>query len=137
MTDHVVCRLDEIPVGSSRRVSAGGRDIAIFNVGGQLSAIADRCPHEGASLCLGRVTGVVRADAPGQYRLEREGELVRCPWHGWEFDLKTGKSYCDPNRMKVRTFDVSVKAGETLAEGPYRIEVFEVAVRDEYVVVTL
>lgn len=137
MTDHVVCRLEDIPAGSSRRVTVNGRDIAIFNVGGDLSAIADRCPHEGASLCLGRVTGVVRSDAPGQYRLEQEGELVRCPWHGWEFDLKSGKSYCDPKRMKVRTFDVAVRPGETLAEGPYRIEVFSVAVRDDYVVVSL
>ncbi|WP_127104107.1 Rieske (2Fe-2S) protein [Pararhodobacter zhoushanensis] len=137
MTDHVVCRLDEVPAGASKRVSINGRAIAIFNVAGTLSAIGDRCPHEGASLCLGRVTGVVRADGPGNYRLEREGELVRCPWHGWEFDLKTGKSYCDPTRLKVRTFDVQVKPGETLAEGPYTIDVFDVAVRDDYVVVSL
>lgn len=137
MTDHVVCRLDEIPAGTSKRVSINGRAIAIFNVAGTLSAIGDRCPHEGASLCLGRVTGVVRADGPGNYRLEREGELVRCPWHGWEFDLKTGKSYCDPARLKVRTFDVQVKPGETLAEGPYTIDVFDVVVRDDYVVVSL
>ncbi|WP_068298362.1 Rieske (2Fe-2S) protein [Pararhodobacter sp. CCB-MM2] len=137
MTEHVVCRLDEIPVGSAKRVSIGPRDIAIFNVGGKLSAIANRCPHEGAQLCLGRVSGSARADRPGQHRLEREGELVRCPWHGWEFDLATGKSYCDPERMKVRSFEVSVKPGDTLAEGPYQIETFEVSVRDAYVVLTL
>jgi len=137
MTDHVVCRLAEIPAGASRRVTVNGRDIAIFNVAGQLSAIADRCPHEGASLCLGRVTGVVSASAPGEQVLERAGELVRCPWHGWEFDLKTGQSFCDPTRMKVRTFGVTVKPGEALAEGPYRIEVFAVSVRDDYVVLTV
>ncbi|MFC7705468.1 Rieske (2Fe-2S) protein [Plastorhodobacter daqingensis] len=137
MPEHVVCRLDEIPAGQSRRFTIGKRDIAIFNVNGALSAIADRCPHEGASLCAGRVTGLVQSDGPGSYRMEREGELVRCPWHGWEFDLRTGQSYCDPARMKVRTFGVKVMPGAGLQEGPYTIEVYDVAVRDDYVVVTL
>ncbi|WP_370206973.1 Rieske (2Fe-2S) protein [Pararhodobacter marinus] len=137
MSEHVVCRLDEIPAGSSKRVTVGKRDIAIFNVGGRLSAIANRCPHEGAQLCLGKVTGVVRADRPGQYRMEREGEMVRCPWHGWEFDLETGKSYCDPQRLKVKAFDVAVKPGSDLVEGPYTIETYDVQVRDSYVVLTL
>ena len=137
MAEHVVCKLEEIPEGEARRFTIGKRDIAIFNIRGELAAIADRCPHEGASLCKGKVSGLVQSDGPGDYRMEREGELVRCPWHGWEFDLRTGRSYCDPTRMKVRTFDVQVRPGETLAEGPYQIEVYDVSVRDDYVVLTL
>jgi 3-phenylpropionate/trans-cinnamate dioxygenase ferredoxin subunit len=63
--------------------------------------------------------------------------MVRCPWHGWEFDLATGRSYCDPARMKVRTFGVKVCPVAALEEGPYRIEVFPVRVEDAYVVVSL
>jgi nitrite reductase/ring-hydroxylating ferredoxin subunit len=137
MTDHVVCKLDEIPEGKARRFAVGKRDIAIFNVNGKLSAIADRCPHEGASLCKGKISGLVQSDRPGDFRLERAGELIRCPWHGWEFDLSTGQSYCDPARMKVRTFHVKVSPGSELEEGPYQIEVYDVSVRDNYVIVTL
>lgn len=137
MTEHVVCKLQDIPVGEARRFMIGPRAIAIFNVQGELNAIADRCPHEGASLCKGKIAALVMSDGPGDYRLEREGELVRCPWHGWEFDIKTGKSYCDPTRMKVRTFDVQVKPGESLAEGPYKLEIYDVSVRDDYVVVSM
>jgi 3-phenylpropionate/trans-cinnamate dioxygenase ferredoxin subunit len=137
MTDHVVCPLSDLPPGTARRVTVDRRDIAVFNVGGQLSAIADRCPHEGASLSRGQVGGVVVSDGPGDYRVERAGEMVRCPWHGWEFELSTGRSYCDPARLKVRSFGVKICQGAALEEGPYRIEVFAVKVADDYVVVTV
>jgi 3-phenylpropionate/trans-cinnamate dioxygenase ferredoxin subunit len=53
MTDHVVCALADLPPGAARRVTVAARDIAVFNAGGRLSAIADRCPHEAASLSKG------------------------------------------------------------------------------------
>lgn len=137
MTDHVVCPLAELPPGTARRVTLDRRDIAVFNVDGRLWAIADRCPHEGASLSRGQVGGVVVSDGPGDYRIERPGSMVRCPWHGWEFELATGRSYCDPARMKVRSFGVRICPGALLEEGPYRIETFPVSVQDDYIVVTV
>jgi nitrite reductase/ring-hydroxylating ferredoxin subunit len=137
MSQHVVCRTDEIAVGSAERVSVAGRDIAIFNVNGEFAAISDRCPHEGASLCRGKIVGLAEADEPGQVRMLREGEFVRCPWHGWEFDIRTGKSWCDPARTRVKSFAVSVADGAALQEGPYRIDVYEVSLKDDYVVVTI
>ena len=137
VAQHVVCRIDEVPVGGSKRIQVAGRDIALFNTNGTLAAIANTCPHAGASLCKGRISGLPQADEPGEYRFEREGELVRCPWHGWEFDIRTGKSYCDPARTRVKSYEVSVEKGAALEEGPYRIEVYEVSLQDEYVVLSL
>lgn len=134
---HVVCRADEIAPGAARRVEIDGRAIAVFNIDGSFAAIADRCPHEGASLCRGQVVGLAEADEPGRYRMVRQGEFVRCPWHGWEFDLKTGRSWCDPARIRVKSYDVAVARAGELAEGPYRIDVFEVAQDGDYVVVTV
>jgi nitrite reductase/ring-hydroxylating ferredoxin subunit len=134
---HVVCRADEIAPGGSRRVSVAGREIAIFNVNGEFSAIGDRCPHEGASLCAGKVVGLAQCDEPGEARMTREGEFVRCPWHGWEFDLKTGRSWCDPRRTRVKKFDVAVEAGASIVEGPYRIEVFAISREGAYLVIEL
>lgn len=139
MAQHIVCRIDELPVGQAKRMQVEGRDIAVFNVNGTFAAIANLCPHEGASLCKGKVTGLPKADPsePGSYRLERQGEMVRCPWHGWEFDIRTGKSYCDPARTRVRSYDVAVASGAELQEGPYQIDVYEVSLKDDYIILTV
>lgn len=135
MTRHIVAAVGEIEPGGSRRVRAEGRDIALFRIGDEYHAIHDRCPHEGASLCAGRIVGLAVSDRPGSYRLERQGELLRCPWHGWEFDIRTGQSWCDPDRIRVRSFGTSVEAGASLAEGPYLAETYPVSVERNYVLI--
>jgi 3-phenylpropionate/trans-cinnamate dioxygenase ferredoxin subunit len=71
----------------------------------------------------------------GVYQRSRVGELLRCAWHGWEFDMRTGQSWFDPKRVKVRTYPVVIEDGETLAKGPYVAETFPVHVEDSYVIV--
>ncbi len=137
MARHVVAKVDELDIGKSKLVKVAGRDIALFNVKGEFFAIANRCPHEGADLCRGQVVGLAESDEPGQYRMTRHGELVRCPWHGWEFDIRTGKSWCDPARTRVKSFDVSVSKGGALTEGPYQAETFPVSIDEDYVVVEI
>ncbi len=134
MARHVVATVQEIPEGGRKLVTVRGRPITIFNVKGEYFALFDRCPHEGGSLCRGKITGLVQSDGPGHYELTRKGEIIRCPWHGWEFDLRTGKSWCDPRRTRVRSYAASVEAGATLIEGPYVAETFEVTVEDDYIV---
>jgi nitrite reductase/ring-hydroxylating ferredoxin subunit len=46
---------------------------------------------------------------PGEYVWDREGEILRCPWHGWEFDLTTGRSIFNPHKLRVRTYEVTVE----------------------------
>jgi 3-phenylpropionate/trans-cinnamate dioxygenase ferredoxin subunit len=135
MARHIVAAAHEIPPGSRRRVEVEGRPVAIFNVNGELFALLDRCPHQGASLCEGNLVGLVESPAPGQYRYSRKGEIIRCPWHGWEYDLRTGKSFCEPERARVRSFPVSIAPGRTLVEGPYVAETFPVRIEDDYVVI--
>ena len=137
MTRHVVATVDEIPPGGRKIVEAGGREIGIFNLGGEFFAIANRCPHEGASLCRGRIVGLVEADDPGTYRYSRRNELVRCPWHGWEFDIRTGRSWCDPQGTKVRSYQVSLEAGSALLDTGLRAETFPVSVEKRYLVIEL
>lgn len=135
MARHVVSRVADIPVGASKVVSVRGRPIAVFNVGGEFFAVLDRCPHEGASLSCGARVGLVQSDEPGRFSFSRPGEFVRCPWHGWEYDLKTGQSWCDPDDIKVKTYATRIEPGEELVKGPYVVDTFPVTVEEDYVVV--
>jgi nitrite reductase/ring-hydroxylating ferredoxin subunit len=135
MARHVVATADEIPEGGRKLVSIRGRPIVVFNVKGEYFALYDRCPHEGGSLSRGKLTGLVESDGPGQYRFSRQGEIIRCPWHGWEFDIRTGKSWCDPRRTRVRNYEATLEQGSTLVEGPYEATTVPVTVDGAYIVV--
>ena len=135
MARHVVAALADIPPGARKRVDVAGRPIVVFNVEGELFAVSNRCPHAGGSLEHAQQVGLVESSGPGSYSYSRKGEIIRCPWHGWEFDLRTGKSWCDPSTVKVRYYAVTVEPGAKVVEGPYKAETFQVAVEGEYVVV--
>jgi nitrite reductase/ring-hydroxylating ferredoxin subunit len=164
MGKHVVATVAEIPPGRRKIVEVAGRSIGVFNVNGEFLAIRNRCPHESGPLCEGRLVGFLVSDRPGEYRHSRPGEILRCPWHGWEFDLRTGQSWFDPRRVRVRRYDVAVAPGaalvggagpsdgqagapgnaadvradaeaEGMARGPHVAETYAVSVEEEYVLV--
>jgi nitrite reductase/ring-hydroxylating ferredoxin subunit len=136
MPKQTVARTTEIPPGTNKVVTVRGREIVVFNVDGEFFAFLNRCPHEGAKLCYGVLVGLTESDGPGDYRFKRKGEMLRCPWHGWEFDLRTGRSRSDPERVKLRGFPVSVGADQSPeAEGPYVAETFPVTTVEDFVIV--
>jgi nitrite reductase/ring-hydroxylating ferredoxin subunit len=100
----------DLPPGTRRIVSAGRFGIGVFNVGGQFYALNNYCPHMGAPLCKGPITATAVADSPYQAALVRDGEILRCPWHGWEFDIETGRTLTSPTR-RTKTFRVIVQDG--------------------------
>ena len=95
MSRHVVATVDEIAPGNSKLVTVKGREIGLFNVKGEFYALANRCPHAGGALCDGEIAGL-RSPRGRATTVVRQGEFLRCPWHGWEFEIATGQSYCDP-----------------------------------------
>jgi nitrite reductase/ring-hydroxylating ferredoxin subunit len=122
---YVVCPLSELPAGQRKIVSVGQRSIGVFNVNGALHALRNRCPHKGAPLCQGIVRPLVTSTKPYQFDVEREGEILRCPWHGWEFDIATGRSIFNPHQVRVKSYEVSVEAAietETLETFPVTVE---------------
>jgi 3-phenylpropionate/trans-cinnamate dioxygenase ferredoxin subunit len=145
---YTVARADEIPPGERKIVHVDGRSIGVFNVRGEYFAVLNRCPHQGGPLCQGNTHGFLRPGAVGEFLYSRPGEILRCPWHGWEFDLRTGQSWFDPAHVLVRRYEVSVEAGaalvtaeqvppgmEGLQPGPYVAQTFPVSVEEHYVVV--
>ena len=132
MGKHVVGRASEIPPGERRIVEVEGRSIGVFNVNGTYYALRNGCPHQMAPLCKGTVTGTTLPSKPGEYIWAREGEIVRCPWHGWEFDITSGRSIFNPHRMRVKTYKVTVEA--TLPDEEPSVETYIVTVEDEFVI---
>ena len=137
MTKHVVAAAVDVQSGERLKVDVAGTPVAIFNLDGEYFGLMDRCPHMGGSLCEGRLIGLVESEGPGQYKYSRGGEIVRCPWHGWEFDIRTGKSRFDPQRWKTRAYAFDVANGEEVLEQAYEAKTVEVTVQDEYIVVDI
>ena len=137
MAKHVVAAVGEIPPGGRKLVTIRGREIGVFNLDGVFYALVNRCPHQGAALCTGEVVSRLEAPLPGEYRLAHPGTMLRCPWHCWEFDIRTGQSWCDPNDIKARSYAVTVEPGEALAKGPFAAETVSAEVEQDYVVLTL
>ena len=108
-----VCSLDELPPGEMKLVDVGKFGVGVYNVAGSLYAIVNYCSHEGAPLCEGLIGGTNEStpDEPDGLRRVRDGQIVRCPWHNWEFDVTTGQNVADPHR-RVRTYQVDVADGE-------------------------
>lgn len=103
----IVCHQDELPAGSNRIVTDGKWSAGVYNIAGKLHAIRNVCPHAGAPLCKGTVHGTHAPTDVGEFDPVYVGRILRCPWHGWEFDIITGKALYD-RKSRVATYPVIV-----------------------------
>ncbi len=93
--------------GSVRMIEVGTHLVGLYRVGGDLYALADRCPHRGAPLCRGSIATPIEA-RDGTLALGAHRSIVRCPWHKWEFDIATGRCLVD-ERLRARTYGVRLE----------------------------
>ena len=89
----------DVPAGTIREFQVGGKAIALANVGGQFHAISNTCLHRGGPL----------GDGP------LEGSVVTCPWHGWQYDVSTGKVGQNPS-VGVEVYRVEVRGDEVFVD---------------------
>ena len=140
---HVVCAATELPPGSRCIVEIAGRSIGVFNLDGKIRALKNVCPHKFAPLCEGPITGLVCGDKPGELTMDRGGEIIRCPWHGWEFDIDTGRSVFNPQQVRTKTYPAGfAECGAPAAGGAgdsddKSVETFTAKIEDQNVVVYL
>ena len=129
-TRHEICTAGDIPIGKRKIVTVGKRSIGIFNVHGSLYAVKNTCPHQGAELCRGSVGGtMLPASGPGEYNYAMDGQVLRCPWHFWEFDITTGEMIFVPEPYRVKTYDVALEKPQ--------LERYQVDIEDDVVVLYL
>ena len=102
-----MARTGDIPPGECLIVTVKRHSVGVFNVNGEYVAVLNVCPHELAPVCRGRVSGTTLFSPPGEYRWGREGEILTCPWHGWEFDLLSGQTAPSP-KVRVRRYPTEV-----------------------------
>jgi nitrite reductase/ring-hydroxylating ferredoxin subunit len=95
--------VDDVPPGTCVKAVVAGKDVAIFNVDGQIYATQNDCTHWGGPLCDGSLAG----------------EVVTCPWHGSQFNVRTGEVVQDPAEKPLATYLVEVRDGVLILEqGP-------------------
>ena len=118
----VVGKVGEIPAGERKIIVPfrGRAGIGIFNVNGRFYALRNICPHKRGPLCTGEVAGRSTTSAPpsltdGFVGYEREGEIIRCPWHAWQFDIATGQCLVDPD-MRVKTYQIIVDGDDLVID---------------------
>jgi 3-phenylpropionate/trans-cinnamate dioxygenase ferredoxin subunit len=111
MERFAVCEVAELPPGARKLITAAGRSIGVFNVDGELYALRNVCPHRSAPICLGTLAGTMLPSEPGEFEYGLDGLILRCPWHAWEFDIRTGESYLDPVNYRVKTYPTEIENG--------------------------
>jgi nitrite reductase (NADH) small subunit len=90
-----VASLSELAKGAAKAVEVGGKTIAIFNVNGTVYALDNTCLHQGGPLGDGIL----------------EGDVVTCPWHMWQYDVRTGEKLETPS-LKVATYPVQIEGND-------------------------
>lgn len=101
MTQHRAAAVAEIAPGTSHELVVAGKIIALYNVEGQFYAVDGVCPHAGGP--LGK--GMLRKN------------IVTCPWHGWQFDVTTGR-HCLTAHIKAAKYEVSVQGDDLFIDIP-------------------
>ena len=98
-TYYKAAKKQDLVEGQGIEVSLQGKSIALFNIGGDFYAIDNVCPHRGGPLSEG----------------DMDGPQVTCPWHAWQFDLKTGTNLENPE-IKVNKYNVKVEGEDVMIE---------------------
>ncbi|OUS78132.1 2Fe-2S ferredoxin [Paenibacillus sp. MY03] len=112
---HFIGLKSDFQENERKLVDVNGKSVGVFRLDGELYAVLNYCPHQGAPLCQGHVRPWVNAPAPGEFGYDRDGEILRCPWHQWEFDIKTGCMVVD-GKVRTRTYEVTVETFDVTEE---------------------
>lgn len=114
---HFVCKKEDLKPGQMKVVYISKKKpvLVTCNNNHEYHAIFDICPHQGARLSKGKLTWKTVSNDPCKYDIANDGEIVRCPWHSFDYDVKTGQSIVD-TKMKIKQFKVVLEDGNVMVE---------------------
>jgi nitrite reductase/ring-hydroxylating ferredoxin subunit len=114
---HELFSVGELAPGELREVSVEGVSVVVIRKpDGSFRALRNRCWHQGGALSDGRLEPMLDGAEVGEYFYSADRYVIRCPLHQYEFDVDTGLSPADPDRVRVRSYPVSVVAGRVLID---------------------
>jgi nitrite reductase/ring-hydroxylating ferredoxin subunit len=87
-------------------VEIKGRSIGLIRAGEKVYAVRNLCPHKRAPICKGTMSGTMMPSDPDTFVFGMEQQVLRCPWHGWEFNLETGQTLC-PSKSRLTLYPVT------------------------------
>lgn len=113
MTD--IGPLTDFPEGRIQMVRVGGEDVGVLRRHNGVRVIRNRCPHQWGPVCLGRLGPMLEAENPENPEIDATQLVVRCPWHGWEFDVETGRNRYD-SRYRVKVWTAKIEKERVLVD---------------------
>ncbi len=115
--EHHVGHLGEIPDQKALIVDVNGKSIGVFKVDDRVYAVKNVCPHRQAPLCRGTLGGtMLPTNEPGHFEYGLDGRVLKCPWHGWEFDIATGQCLFGVSSRRVKVYPVEVRDDQVYVE---------------------
>lgn len=109
---HHVGTVEEFEPGSVTVRQVAGREIGVMNTDTGLKAFQNTCPHQGGPICHGSLTGTMLPSAPGELHYGLRGQVIRCPWHGWEYQVDSGDAVFGISETRLRRFRLEVEGGD-------------------------
>jgi 3-phenylpropionate/trans-cinnamate dioxygenase ferredoxin subunit len=111
-----VVGFDELVDRRPRLVTVEGRELGLIRWGEDVYALRNICPHQFGPVCRGHVMPLITGELDGSLAADADRPVVVCPWHGWEFDIATGRSAWGdtPYRYKLKTYPVRIEDGRVL-----------------------
>lgn len=118
MGEKVIGTVDELEEEGRLLVEVKGREIGVFKVDGEYRAYMNWCVHQGGPICEGRLSGEQKAEfnrdtLKTELEWTNEEGVIACPWHGWEFDLKSGTNISRED-VELPSYPVHEKDGEII-----------------------
>jgi nitrite reductase (NADH) small subunit len=98
-----------------------GTSVGIFRDGEEFSAMLNICPHRAAPVCQGLMGGTMLPSGPGEFVYGMEGLVLRCPWHGWEFDVRNGESVGPVDKRNLTMLAIEVEGGDVYVDTRERV----------------
>jgi nitrite reductase/ring-hydroxylating ferredoxin subunit len=110
-----ICEEHDLELDAIRTVELDGREVCLVRTSAGVFAFGTVCPHQGGPMCHGAIKGTMDPSDPNRYEFAHEGEVVTCPWHGYEFHMTDGSSVGGALKGRLAAYQVEVREGKVFA----------------------
>jgi nitrite reductase (NADH) small subunit len=114
-------KIEEFPDRKITIREVDGTSVGIFRDGEEFSAMLNICPHRAAPVCQGLMGGTMLPSGPGEFVYGMDGLVLRCPWHGWEFDVRNGESVGPVDKRNLTMLAIEVEGGDVYVDTRERV----------------